>query len=152
MTSHLTISSVGGTSPLGLVSVSKAGGVLTAIGVAGGPGYHYFQVTIDGTVLGRDYLSGILHGPAHGNNGLAVALPFEQSLDVSVCNTKTFPQALFWVAYLTHGSEVTGEERDTRTVDGIDYEYVRRRYQASPDTEPYVEAYSRADKFTQKLS
>jgi hypothetical protein len=138
MTSHLTISSVGGTSPFGLVGVSKTSGVLTAIGVAGGPGYHYFQVTIDGTVLGRDYLSGILSGPAHGNNGLGVGLPFEQSLDVSICNAKSFPQALFWVAYVTNGSEIVGEERDIRTVDGIDYEYVQRRYQAGPDTEPYV--------------
>jgi hypothetical protein len=138
MTPHLTISSVGGTSPIDLVNVSEASGVLTAIGVAGGPGYHYFQVTIDGTKLGRDYLSGILSGPAHGNNGLGVYLPFEQSLDVSICNQKCFPQALFWAAYVTYGSETVGEEGYIRTVEGIDYEYVQRRYQTGPDTEPYV--------------
>jgi hypothetical protein len=69
---------------------------------------------------------------------LGVGLPFEQSLDVSVCNMKTFPQALFWVAYFTNGSEIVGEERDTRTVDEIDYEYVRRRYQTDPDSDPYT--------------
>jgi hypothetical protein len=99
MTSHLTIGSVGGTTPLRLVSVPKHSGILTGMGVAGGPGYHYFQITIDGTVLcGKDYLSGILSGPAHGNNGMGAGLPFAQSLDVTVYNAKAFPQTRFWVA------------------------------------------------------
>lgn len=139
MTSHLTTGSVGGIKPLSLVSVPNHGGVLTGIGVAGGPGYHYFQVTIDGTVLGaNNYLSGILSGPAHGNNGMGVDLPFEKSLDVTVHNAKAFPQTRFWVAYVTDGSEPVSDTRSIKTVDGIEYDYSERRYEASPDTEPYV--------------
>jgi hypothetical protein len=138
MTSHIDIGDIGGSGPLRLVSVSKTSGVLTAIGVSGGPRYHYFTVTIDGTLLGRqDYLSGVLSGPAHGNNGLGVGLPFEQSLDVMICNMKPFPQARFWAAYITKGSEIIDETYSTRIVDGIEYEYVQRQYRASPDTEPY---------------
>jgi len=138
MTSHITTSSVGGTAPLCLVSIPKARGVLTAIGVAGGPGYHYFEVTIDGTALSTSYLSGILSGPSHGNNGLGVGLPFEQSLDVTVRNTKTYPQARFWASYVTDGSSIVGEEHFTRTADNVEYDYVRRLYQASANTAPYA--------------
>lgn len=138
MTSHITTSSLGGTAPLCLVSIPKASGVLTAIGVAGGPGYHYFEVTIDGTALSTSYLSGILSGPSHGNNGLGVKLPFEQSLDVTVRNTRTYPQACFWASYVTDGSRVINEEHFTRTADNVEYDYVRRLYESSANTAPYA--------------
>ena len=138
MTSHITTGSVGGTAPLCLVSIPKASGVLTAIGIAGGPGYHYFEVTIDGTALSASYLSGILSGPSHGNNGLGVGLPFEQSLDVTVRNTKVYPQARFWVSYITDGSRIVDEEHFAGTADNIEYDYIRRVYQASANTAPYL--------------
>jgi hypothetical protein len=70
---------------------------------------------------------------------LGVGLPFEQSLDVTVRNTKTYPQACFWASYVTDGSRVVNEEHFTRTADdNVEYDYVRRLYEASVNTEPYT--------------
>ena len=86
----------------------QGSGVLNGLAVAGGIGYHFFQITLDGEQLPRpvgqeqprdSFLSGILGGPGHGNNGLAVGLEFEHELLVEIRSGRPSPQTIFWASY-----------------------------------------------------
>ena len=93
-------------------------GVLQGLAVAGGIGYHYFKVTLDGQPLADNYLSGILGGSAHGNNGLAVGLPFEREILVEIRGSTPSPQTVFWISYAMTRQPSTGEH-ERRDVDGV---------------------------------
>jgi hypothetical protein len=128
-TPHLVVSGFLGTSWIPLVDVRGDGGTIAGIAIAGGRGYHFFRVEIDGVVLAEDYLSGILGGPAHGNNGLCLSLPFSDRLLVEVRSMVPSPQARFWASYVT-SSELQTERRVTREVDGILYGFMIRSYRS----------------------
>ena len=72
----ITVPSLG--SPLTQVS-----GTLTAIAIAGGQGYHYFKVTIDGNLVVDEALCG---GGAWMHNSIGLNLPFSRSLKVEIAD------------------------------------------------------------------
>lgn len=86
----------------------RGSGVLNGLAVAGGIGYHYFQITLDGQQLpgpvnqtqpADSFLAGILGGPGHGNNGFTVGLDFEHDLLVEIRSSLPSPQTIFWASY-----------------------------------------------------
>ncbi len=93
-----------------MVDITGVDGTLTAIGVASGKNYHYFRITIDGSVVADDLLTGSNATVAAANNGLGVALPFDHSLLVEVRDAPS-PSALtkYWAAWVTSHTETIGE-------------------------------------------
>ena len=120
-----------------LLHVKGDSGMLTALGVAGGPDYHYFRVGIDGSAVTEDFLAGT--GMAeHVNNGIGVALPFAGELVVHA-RDEPVPSAVtkYWVAYVTDHSEQVDESSYFERVEGKEYEYRTQVYR-KPDGETYV--------------
>jgi hypothetical protein len=102
---------------------ARGSGVLNGIAIAGGIGYHYVRVTLDGVQLADDALSGIVGGPAHGNTGITVGLDFARELLIEVRNTLPSPQTVFWFSY-TVSLEMAGTEtRQRRAVEGVEHVY-----------------------------
>lgn len=120
----IATANVGGLSAHGLVDRKDGRGRLVGIAVAGGIGYHYFRVVLDGHELANSYLSGILSGPAHGNTGFPLDLEFKTDILVEVSNRVPAPQTMFWASYTFESNSPAGDEGTIQTQaaeDGIDH-------------------------------
>ena len=110
-----------------LISVDTKGR-LTALGVAGGPRYHYFEVEIDGEIVVSDYLAGT-SAPNHVNNGIGVDLPFSKGL---VVRARDDPEgssiAKYWVAWVAEPALPVSEERYVYSRNGFEYVFGVQRY------------------------
>jgi hypothetical protein len=111
---------VAGVAWINFVDVQKPG-VLWGLAVAGGTGYHYVRVTLDGTLLADNFLSGIFGGPAHGNTGLTVGLYFDRDLLVEVRNGALSPQTVFWASYAIWGPPAPQGSRKVVKVGAFDH-------------------------------
>jgi len=120
-----------------LAKVDDESGTLTALGVAGGSDYHYFQVEIDDRIVADDFLAGT-GVTGHVNNGIGVALPFARKLIVRV-KDEPAPSAItrFWVAYVTANSEPIDKSTYIERVGEKEYRYQRLTY-ARADKSQYV--------------
>lgn len=117
---HLDTTSTPLTSYVAAVTAHGAG-TLNGIAVAGGIGYHYVRVTLDGVQLADDALSGIVGGPAHGNVGIAVGLDFAEELLIEVRNAQPSPQTVFWFAYTVTDDPSGAGRRESREVEGVEH-------------------------------
>jgi hypothetical protein len=102
---------------------ARGSGVLNGIAVAGGIGYHYVRVTLDGDQLADEALSGIVGGPAHGNTGITVGLDFARELLIEVRNTVPSPQTVFWFSYTVSHESPRTETRQWRAIQGVEHIY-----------------------------
>lgn len=127
-TPYLAVAAADSVTWVTLASVSGDSGTLTGIGVAGGPDYHYFRISIDGAVLAADFLAGT--GVAgHVSNGVGISLPFSTDLVVDVRDGPTrSPITRFWAAFVTDHSDPIDESFHLETVEGTEYRYQRRRF------------------------
>lgn len=122
-----------------LVSV-EGSGWLTALGVAGGPRYHEFQVEIDGRIVVGDFLAGT-GGRAHVNNGIGVDLPFYEHL---VVRARDRPRGSsitrYWVCWLSEAAELVSDDSAVEDVGGVAYRVSRRHYRRADESTAIVES------------
>lgn len=122
-----------------LISV-EGPGWLTALGVAGGPRYHEFQVEIDGRIVVGDFLAGT-GVRAHVNNGIGVDLPFYEHLEVRARDRPRGSSIVrYWVCWLSEEAELVSEDDAVEDVDGVAYRVSRRRYRRADDSSAVVES------------
>jgi hypothetical protein len=136
--SHIAVASANSAQWVQLLSVAGMGGVLTALGVAGGPDYHHFQLEVDGSVVADDYLAGTGNS-THVNNGIGTVMPFSNRLVVRV-KDEPAPSSLakYWATCITYGLGPTGEEATrVERVDGRPQRFRAQEF-ANGDGEPYV--------------
>jgi hypothetical protein len=135
-TPHVVAATADSVSWVKLVEVSGDGGVLTGLGVAGGPDYHYLKVEIDGVLVVDEFLAGT-GVPGHVNNGVGMALPFKHDLIVHA-RDEPVPSALakYWVAYVTDHSDPVEDTPYVEGIEGKDYRYRRQLYR-KPDGNQY---------------
>jgi hypothetical protein len=136
-TPHLKIAPADSVTWVELAKVDGDSGTLTAIGVAGGPDYHYFQIEIDDVIVADDYLAGTAVG-GHANNGIGVALPFSAKLIVRVKDAPAGRAITrFWAAYVTANSKPTTESTYIEKLGKKEYRHQRLVYR-KPDGTEYV--------------
>jgi len=107
-TPRVAVSTANTTSYVPLLNVSGVDGVLTSVGVASGKNYHYFQITIDGTLVVSDIVVGSNAQMTAANGGLGVALPFSKSLQVDIKDSPASSLPRFWASYVTSHTELSG--------------------------------------------
>jgi hypothetical protein len=122
-----------------LVSV-EGSGWLTALGVAGGPRYHEFQVEIDGRTVVADFLAGT-GVRAHVNNGIGIDLPFYDHLEVRARDRpKGSSITRYWVCWLSEAAELVSDDSAVEDVGGVAYQVSRRRYRRTDESIATVES------------
>jgi hypothetical protein len=139
-TPHLTIAAADNTAWVMLAHVTGTRGILTGLGVAGGPDYHHFRVTIDGMIIGDDFLLGT--GVAgHVNNGLGVGLPFSHELVVEARDSPE-PSAItrYWVAYVTDSHALAEVRNRVDEVAGQRYLYKVAHYEREEQETHVIES------------
>jgi hypothetical protein len=123
-TPHIAIATADSLAWISLVRHKGDGGTLTALGVAGGPDYHHFDVKLDGVAIVVDEFLAGTGTSAHVNNGLGVALPFSSELTVDIRDDPSpSPITKFWVAYVTDHSKPVEQSTYTEYVDDKEYRY-----------------------------
>lgn len=110
-----------------LLSISGSRGVLRSVGVAGGDGFQWIRVTLDGTQIVDQFLCVSYDGPQ--NTGLSLEFGFERDLLVEAKDSrKRTGMPRFWIAY--SWNRPAGGNRTLRTIsiDGVPFVYERREY------------------------
>jgi hypothetical protein len=120
---HIETARISGTVQSTFVREPGKRGELLGLAVAGGIGYHYVIVTLDGQELANNYLAGIAGGPSHGNNGLSIGLRFEHELAIDVRNGIDSAQTVFWTSYRIDGDEERDQMIQIQDVAGVPHAY-----------------------------
>lgn len=136
-TPHITTATANSTSFVLLRSVTGIGGQLLSVGVAGGTGYHFVRIGVDGRRLVDDYLSGTVGGgPTHTNTSLSLDLPFGSSFEVDVRDDPgASPATRYWCVDMTNGSELVSRSEELFTEHGTELVYRDEVYRTEEGNE-----------------